>query len=505
MAPNLPAPYSDSYSIPNTPDSPKFSDYLASVTEKSGKTDERAVSAGTSAAEDKEDESPAVIEKTEKTEKPGEDAGENYLAMTQAAVHNADTALPQPAHDSDHNEETPVKLSNDAAAKDGAAPDLEAAAQAPKIVAGTTAPPPDMEAESGAKPRMPDIEKNAFADKTDDGGNKTGQTESASKMDLSKDAGAPKNGDGKPLNASEGIYVDEKKPAAEHLAAETNEGAAKKKQTRFETASAADKRDGAAVHVEISAVHAATGAAGTAGQAKGAEKDGGGKTSGEKKSAERTKRSTGYVEINAGPLDGAAQITEAREPAWEVRRVSAGGAPETEITVNLRGETRGASAGERDFGSFKASGTFENFLARELQQSLNGEIVRQAQVMLREGGEGTIRLSLKPEFLGKVKIHLEMTENKITGKIVVESGEALRAFEREMQALEQSFRSEGFDGANLSLELAEHKDPRSSEGGWQANSEKSLIRTASSKYDGSVDKVLYFGAAYSAKQINVLI
>jgi flagellar hook-length control protein FliK len=488
--------------IQNTPDSPKFSDYLAAVSEKSGKNDEAAVSAGNSAAADREDESPAL---TEKVEKPEDEAGENYLVMTQSA-HDADTAVPRPAHTSDYSEEKPVKLSND-----GAALNLEAIAQAPeKEAPGNT---PNMEAESGAKQRLPDIEKNAFADKAD-GGGEVKKTQSASKMnasktdapktDVQKDAGAPKNDGGKPFNASEGIYIDEKKPAAEQLAAETNEGAAKKKQTRFENgtvASAADSR------VEISAAAATAGAMGAAGQAKGAEKDDG-KRSGEKKSAERTKRSTG-IEFNAGPVDGAAQITEAqdpaREPARDPRRVSAGGTPETEITVNLRGEARGASAGERDFGGFKASGTFENFLARELQQNLNGEIVRQAQVMLREGGEGTIRLSLKPEFLGKVKIHLEMTENKITGKIVVESGEALRAFEREMQSLEQTFRSEGFDGANLSLELAEHKDPQSGEGGRQAGSEKSLTRTASSKYDGALDKILYFGAAYSAKQINVLI
>jgi flagellar hook-length control protein FliK len=507
LAINLPASYSDSYPIQNTPqntpDSPKFSEYLASinekVNEKSGKSDESAVSTGNSAAADKEDESPAV---TEKIEKPEDEAGENYLVMAQNTVHDADTALLQPARDPDGAEEKPVKLSNDAAAQDGATLDLEAAAQAPEIEVKTTAPPPES---------TPDIEKNAVANKTDGGDeNKAKQVESVSetdipKTDARKDAGAPKNDGGKPFNASEGIYIDEKKSAAEQLAAETNDGAAKKKQTRFENgtvASAADSR------AEISAVPAAAaagtaGAMGTAGQVKGAEKDGGGKTSGEKKSTERTKRNTGYVETNAGPVDGAAQITETREVAREVRRVSAGGTPETEITVNLRGETRGASAGGQD--GLKTSGTFENFLARELQQNLNGEIVRQAQVMLREGGEGTIRLSLKPEFLGKVKIHLEMTENKITGKIVVESGEALRAFEREMQALEQSFRGEGFDGANLSLELAEHKDPRSGEGGRLTDSEKSLIRTASSKYDGAVDKVLYFGAAYSAKQINVLI
>jgi hypothetical protein len=235
------------------------------------------------------------------------------------------------------------------------------------------------------------------------------------------------------------------------------------------------------------------------------EKNGGVPAEGEKKSpSERVRKHTAGERLDAVGLGGAdlARVADAAEP----RRVSA--APETEITVNLRGESRSA-AGER--GAFngadgaKPAASFETFLARELQQNLNGDIVRQAQVLLREGGEGTIRLSLKPESLGKVKIHLEMTENKITGKIVVESGEALRAFEQEMESLEQTFRGEGFDGASLSLELAEHDEPRGNEGEWRTGGERISTKTVSSRYDDTAGKSAYFGAAYSAKQINVLV
>jgi hypothetical protein len=99
-------------------------------------------------------------------------------------------------------------------------------------------------------------------------------------------------------------------------------------------------------------------------------------------------------------------------------------------------------AGEAGFG---------DLLARELRQNLNSEIVRHAQLILRDRGEGSIRLSLRPESLGNVKIRLELTENRIAGHIVVESGEALRAFEREIAALEQAFRDSGYESAELSL------------------------------------------------------
>jgi flagellar hook-length control protein FliK len=101
----------------------------------------------------------------------------------------------------------------------------------------------------------------------------------------------------------------------------------------------------------------------------------------------------------------------------------------------------------------KSSNSLENMLARELHQNLNGDIVRHASVALRDGGEGTIKIALHPETLGNVKIHLEMTENKITGRIVVESEEALNAFRKELSTLEQAFKDSGYANADLNLSL----------------------------------------------------
>ena len=90
---------------------------------------------------------------------------------------------------------------------------------------------------------------------------------------------------------------------------------------------------------------------------------------------------------------------------------------------------------------------FEQILARELRGDLSADIVKQAAIVLRDGGEGTIKLSLKPETLGKVKIRLEIAENRISGHIFVENEEALRAFEKEIHTLEQSFRDSGFEAS----------------------------------------------------------
>jgi len=98
---------------------------------------------------------------------------------------------------------------------------------------------------------------------------------------------------------------------------------------------------------------------------------------------------------------------------------------------------------------------FEQALSQELRENLGADIVRQASIIVRNGGEGTIQLSLKPETLGNVKIRLEMAENKITGHIIVESSEALRAFERELPVLEKAFQDSGFSETSLDMFMAQ--------------------------------------------------
>ena len=124
-----------------------------------------------------------------------------------------------------------------------------------------------------------------------------------------------------------------------------------------------------------------------------------------------------------------------------------------EVTLDLRLPDQGQSSQLQNSWEVKSSSSLENMLARELHQNFNGDIVRHASMALRDGGEGTIKIALHPETLGHVKIHLEMTENKITGQIVVESEEALNAFRKEISALEQAFKDSGYANADLNLSL----------------------------------------------------
>jgi len=124
-----------------------------------------------------------------------------------------------------------------------------------------------------------------------------------------------------------------------------------------------------------------------------------------------------------------------------------------EMTLELR-LPEGQTPQAQTTWEVRSGNALENMLARELHQNFNGDIVRHASIALRDGGEATIRLNLKPESLGNVKIHLELSENKITGRIVVESEEALNAFRKEISSLEQAFRDSGLENADLNLSLA---------------------------------------------------
>ena len=161
---------------------------------------------------------------------------------------------------------------------------------------------------------------------------------------------------------------------------------------------------------------------------------------------------------------------------------------EREITLELRlPQGREASSAAATSSWETGSGqAIENLLARELHQNFNNDIVRHASILLRDGNEGIIKLALKPESLGNVKIRLEMAENKIMGHIVVESEEALRAFEKEISSLEKAFQDSGFEGASLEMSLA-------ADGGagkqWQGTEASRALagQFAASRYDTAVE------------------
>ena len=115
---------------------------------------------------------------------------------------------------------------------------------------------------------------------------------------------------------------------------------------------------------------------------------------------------------------------------------------------------RGGGEGAQGVAQNAAGASFAERLASELRNNA-ADIVRAGQIVLRNGGEGTIRLALHPETLGAVRIHLEMSgEKRVSGKITVSSREAWDAFSESMDSLVAAFSDEGFDAAGFDLSWA---------------------------------------------------
>lgn len=124
-----------------------------------------------------------------------------------------------------------------------------------------------------------------------------------------------------------------------------------------------------------------------------------------------------------------------------------------ELSLGARGteDTRRSSSVGKSESLPGREQDFRSMLADRLREAWNGEIVQSARIVLKDGDAGTIRLRLRPESLGNVKIELNLSENNISGRILVESDAAKSAFEKNMSELSDAFRQGGFDSARLEV------------------------------------------------------
>ncbi|MBO4705269.1 MAG: flagellar hook-length control protein FliK [Spirochaetaceae bacterium] len=93
---------------------------------------------------------------------------------------------------------------------------------------------------------------------------------------------------------------------------------------------------------------------------------------------------------------------------------------------------------------------FASMLSKELETSA-GELVKTGSIVLQNNGKGSINLILHPEQLGNVKIKLELSDNQVSGKIVVASREAYDAFKENISAIKEAFSASGFETGGFEL------------------------------------------------------
>lgn len=106
-------------------------------------------------------------------------------------------------------------------------------------------------------------------------------------------------------------------------------------------------------------------------------------------------------------------------------------------------------------------------LRQTLNDQVNGEIVRTARMVVRGNDTGEIRLHLKPESLGNVRIILQMQEGHIAGRIIVENSSVREVFEQNLASLIEAFNESGLETGTLDVTLADsgNESQTTSDGG----------------------------------------
>ncbi len=128
---------------------------------------------------------------------------------------------------------------------------------------------------------------------------------------------------------------------------------------------------------------------------------------------------------------------------------------ETDIELAPRSET--APGGSRSAAAE---------LARRLDGQAGSDIVKQVRVVMNRADAGDIRINLRPDNLGNVRVRLHLEENRLTGRIFVESAAARDAFRSALDGLQTKLVESGFGAADLELSFDD------SGGSFQMNQDK---------------------------------
>jgi flagellar hook-length control protein FliK len=151
----------------------------------------------------------------------------------------------------------------------------------------------------------------------------------------------------------------------------------------------------------------------------------------------------------ARPSKGAAEA-EARAEA--LARRPAASEPtvrETGLAVKEAGFERQLARAAREAPAQEAQPSF----SRALQERVIPQIVQRTGIILRDGGEGEIRLVLKPEHLGAVRVRLHLGESSLEGRIVVDNNIVRDLLEANLEHLKSALRQEGFASPNLEVSV----------------------------------------------------
>jgi flagellar hook-length control protein FliK len=143
----------------------------------------------------------------------------------------------------------------------------------------------------------------------------------------------------------------------------------------------------------------------------------------------------------------------------EVQRSPAG--PDKDFATLLKAHTdRSFQAdGQHAAEAQKTAPSLKTF-----QERFIPEVLRHTGIILKDGGSGEIRLLLKPESLGSVRIRLALSETSLEGRIVVENSTVKELLDGTLEHLKQALREGGFQSASLEVAVDSRHDNHPEQG-----------------------------------------
>ncbi|MCL2295242.1 MAG: flagellar hook-length control protein FliK [Spirochaetes bacterium] len=110
---------------------------------------------------------------------------------------------------------------------------------------------------------------------------------------------------------------------------------------------------------------------------------------------------------------------------------------------------------QTDSGLMSRNGisSFQSQFLEYLKESGNTDIVKNANVILKDNKAGEIRLLMRPENLGYVRIKLMLNDNHIAGRIIVDNYNIKGIFESNIDSLVKSFKENGYSSATIDVSV----------------------------------------------------
>lgn len=103
--------------------------------------------------------------------------------------------------------------------------------------------------------------------------------------------------------------------------------------------------------------------------------------------------------------------------------------------------------------------------AERLNAALQNEVLKNTSFVVKNDGNGEIRLVLKPESLGQIRIKISINNNHLDGRIIVENNTIREIVEENLKNLDQAFRDAGFATTSLGVSVGQEQNGQGSQTG----------------------------------------